>query len=358
MEDLKGLILSGGAGTRLRPITHTSAKQLVPVANKPVLFYGIEALVEAGIREIGVIIAPETGEEIRHAAGDGSDFGASITYIEQEAPLGLAHALLTAEEYLGQSPFVMYLGDNLLRDGITDLVVVFRRSEPDALILLTRVDDPSSYGVAELNGERVIRLVEKPKDPPSDLALVGVYMFTPSIFEAAHSIEPSGRGELEITDAIDSLIATDRRVESHIVKGWWKDTGKLEDMLEANRLVLEDIKPRIDGELDSESRVEGRVAIEKGARLERTVVRGPAIIGADTQLTDSYIGPYTAIDRDVVIIGSEVEHSIVLAGSSIRNLHARMEASLLGKNVSLSRSEGMPKTLRFLVGDNADISIP
>jgi glucose-1-phosphate thymidylyltransferase len=358
MEDLKGLILSGGAGTRLRPITHTSAKQLVPVANKPVLFYGIEALVEAGIREIGVIIAPETGEEITQAAGDGSDFGASITYIEQEAPLGLAHALLTAEDFLGQSPFVMYLGDNLLRDGITDLVEVFRRSEPDALILLTHVDDPSSYGVAELNGERVVRLVEKPQDPPSDLALVGVYMFTPAIFEAAHSIEPSGRGELEITDAIDTLIESDLRVEPHIVKGWWKDTGKLEDMLEANRLVLEDIEPRIDGELDSESRVEGRVAIEKGARLERTVVRGPAIIGAGTRLTDAYIGPYTAIDRDVVIIGSEVEHSIVLAGSSIRNLHARMEASLLGKNVSLSRSEGMPKTLRFLVGDNADISIP
>jgi len=358
MEALKGLILSGGAGTRLRPITHTSAKQLVPVANKPVLFYGIEALVEAGITDIGVIIAPETGDEIRQAAGDGSEFGARITYIEQEAPLGLAHALLTAEEYLGQSPFVMYLGDNLLRDGITDLVEVFRGSEPDALILLTRVDDPSSYGVAELNGERVVRLVEKPKDPPSDLALVGVYMFTPAIFEAAHSIEPSARGELEITDAIDSLIEGDRRVESHIVKGWWKDTGKLEDMLEANRLVLEDIEPRIEGELDSESRVEGRVAIERGAKLERTVVRGPAIIGAGAQLTDAYVGPYTAIDRDVVITGSEIEHSIVLAGSSIRNLHARMEASLLGKNVSLSRSEGMPKTLRLLVGDNADISIP
>jgi glucose-1-phosphate thymidylyltransferase len=358
MEGLKGLILSGGAGTRLRPITHTSAKQLVPVANKPVLFYGIEALVEAGIKEIGVIIAPETGEEIRQAAGDGSDFGARITYIEQEAPLGLAHALLTAEEYLGQSPFVMYLGDNLLRDGITDLVEVFRSSEPDALILLTHVADPSSYGVAELNGERVVRLVEKPKDPPSDLALVGVYMFTPAIFEAAHSIKPSGRGELEITDAIDTLIESDRRVESHIVKGWWKDTGKLEDMLEANRLVLDDIEPRIDGELDSESRVEGRVAIEAGAKLERTIVRGPAIIGAGARLSDAYIGPYTAIDRDVVITGSEIEHSIVLAGSSIRNLHARMEASLLGKNVSLSRSEGMPKTLRFLVGDNADISIP
>jgi glucose-1-phosphate thymidylyltransferase len=330
----------------------------VPVANKPVLFYGIEALVEAGITEIGVIIAPQTGDEIRQAAGDGSNFGARITYLEQEAPLGLAHALLTAEQYLGQSPFVMYLGDNLLRDGITDLVEVFRGSEPDALILLTQVDDPSSYGVAELNGDRVVGLVEKPKDPPSDMALVGVYMFTPAIFDAAHSIKPSGRGELEITDAIDTLIDRNLRVESHIVKGWWKDTGRLEDMLEANRLVLEDIQPRIDGELDSESRVEGRVAIEEGAKLERTVVRGPAIIGAGARLTDAYVGPYTAIDRDVVITGSEIEHSIVLAGSSIRNLHARMEASLLGKNVSLSRSEGMPKTLRFLVGDNADISIP
>ena len=358
MEALKGLILSGGAGTRLRPITHTSAKQLVPVANKPVLFYGIEALVEAGITEIGVIIAPQTGDEIRQAAGDGSNFGARITYLEQEAPLGLAHALLTAEQYLGQSPFVMYLGDNLLRDGITDLVEVFRGSEPDALILLTQVDDPSSYGVAELNGDRVVGLVEKPKDPPSDMALVGVYMFTPAIFDAAHSIKPSGRGELEITDAIDTLIDRNLRVESHIVKGWWKDTGRLEDMLEANRLVLEDIQPRIDGELDSESRVEGRVAIEEGAKLERTVVRGPAIIGAGARLTDAYVGPYTAIDRDVVITGSEIEHSIVLAGSSIRNLHARMEASLLGKNVSLRRSEGMPKTLRLLVGDNADISIP
>jgi glucose-1-phosphate thymidylyltransferase len=352
------LILSGGAGTRLRPITHTSAKQLVPVANKPVLFYGIEALVDAGITEIGVIIAPETGEEVKQAAGDGSAFGAKITYVEQEAPLGLAHALLTAEEFLGQSPFVMYLGDNLLRDGIVELVDVFRRNEPDALILLTPVDDPSSYGVAELNGDRVVRLVEKPKDPPSDLALVGVYMFTPAIFEAAHSIKPSDRGELEITDAIDVLIDSELRVEPHVVKGWWKDTGKLEDMLEANRLVLEDIEQRIEGELDESSRVEGRVVIESGAKLERTVVRGPAIIGSGTRITDSYIGPYTAIDRDVVITGSEVEHSIVLAGSSIRDLHARMEASLLGKNVSLSRSEGMPKTLRFLVGDNADISIP
>jgi glucose-1-phosphate thymidylyltransferase len=357
MEELKGLILSGGAGTRLRPITHTSAKQLVPVANKPVLFYGIEALVDAGVTEIGVIIAPETGEEIKAAAGDGSRFGASLTYIEQEEPLGLAHALLTAEGFLGSSPFVMYLGDNLLANGIVDLVDRFRESEPDALILLTHVDDPSSYGVAELNGDQVVRLVEKPKDPPSDLALVGVYMFGSSVFEAAHSIKPSGRGELEITDAIDVLIDSGRRVEPHIVRGWWKDTGKLEDMLEANRLVLEDLEGSVEGEL-IDSQVEGRVVIEKEAHLERTRVRGPAVIGFGTRISDSYIGPYTAIDSDVVITGSEIEHSIILAGSSIRDLHARMEASLLGRNVTLTRSEGRPKALRLLVGDNAEIAIP
>ena len=357
MEELKGLILSGGAGTRLRPITHTSAKQLVPVANKPVLFYGIEALVEAGITEIGIIIAPETGDEIRDAAGDGSDFGASFTYVEQAEPLGLAHAMLTASDFLDDSAFVMYLGDNLLRDGMVDLVEDFRSSEPDALILLTSVDDPESYGVAELDGDRVKRLVEKPKDPPSDLALVGVYMFTPAIHDAARSIKPSARGELEITDAIQSLIDDGHRVEPHIVKGWWKDTGRLEDMLEANRLVLEDLESRVDGTL-VDSRVEGRVVIEEGARLERTLVRGPAIIGAGARISDAYVGPYTAIDRDVIITGSEIEHSIVLAGSSIRDLHARMEASLLGKNVRLTRSDGMPKTLQFLVGDNAEIAIP
>jgi glucose-1-phosphate thymidylyltransferase len=357
MKELKGLILSGGAGTRLRPITHTSAKQLVPVANKPVLFYGIEALVEAGITEIGVIIAPETGDEIRKAAGDGSRFGAKLTYIEQEAPLGLAHALLTAEDFIRQNPFVMYLGDNLLRDGIVDLVDAFRSSEPEALILLTSVDDPSSYGVAELDGDRVVRLVEKPEDPPSDLALVGVYMFTPAIFEAAHSIKPSGRGELEITDAIDVLIDAGRRVESHIVKGWWKDTGRLEDMLEANRLVLEDLEGKADGEL-IDSEVVGRVLIEDGARLENTRVRGPAVIAGGAQIADSYIGPYTAIGADVVVRGSEIEHSIVLEGSVIEDLPARMEGSLLGKGVRLTRSDGMPKTMQFLVGDNADIAIP
>ena len=249
----------------------------------------------------------------------------------------------------------MYLGDNLLRDGINALVGAFREHEPEALILLTRVPDPWHYGVAELDGGRVTRLVEKPKDPPSDMALVGVYMFTPAIFQAARAIEPSWRDELEITDAIQQLIDGGNRVESHTVSGWWKDTGQLADMLEANRLVLEDVERRMDGNADSESRVEGRVAIEAGAKLERSVVRGPAIIGAGARVVDSYVGPYTSIDRDVEIVGSEVEHSILLAGASVRDLETRIEASLLGRNVSLSRTHEMPKTLRMIVGDNSQV---
>src|SRR5689334_20261232 len=306
MQALKGLILSGGKGTRLRPITHTSAKQLVPVANKPVLFYGIEAMAQAGIREVGIIIAPETGEEIRAAAGDGSRFGVEITYIVQDEPAGLAHAVLTAEPFLADSPFVMYLGDNLLQGGMTDLVEQFREHEPQALILLTRVPDPQNYGVAELGpgGRGVVRLVEKPSEPPSDLALVGVYMFTPLVHTAAKAISPSARGELEITDAIQWLVDEGHTVESHIVRGWWKDTGRLEDMLEANRLILETLERRVDGEL-VESQVAGRVVVEAGARLERTTVRGPAIIGAGAELRDAYIGPYTAVGAGCVIEHAE-----------------------------------------------------
>jgi len=357
VDVLKGLILSGGAGTRLRPITHTSAKQLVPVANKPVLFYGIEALVDAGVKEIGIIIAPETGDEIREAVGDGSAFGAEITYILQDEPAGLAHAVLTAEEFVGGSPFVMYLGDNLLADGLRGLVSTFRADEPDALILLTPVDDPSSYGVAELDGERVVRLIEKPKDPPSNLALVGVYLFGPLIFEAARALKPSWRGELEITEAIDKLIDDGRRVQSEVVKGWWKDTGQLADMLEANRLVLEEIETRLEGEIDAASKVEGRVVIDAGASLTNSVVRGPAVIGAGACIEDAYIGPYTSIGEGVHIRRSEVEHSIILAGSVVEDLGTRMEASLLGREVKLTRSDGMPKTLRMLVGDKSEIKI-
>jgi len=353
---MKGLILSGGKGTRLRPITHTSAKQLVPVANKPVLFYGIEAMAAAGIEQIGIIIAPETGDEIRSVAGDGSAFGVRIEYIEQDAPLGLAHAVLTAEPFIGDSPFVMYLGDNLLRDGITALTETFASEQPDALILLTPVPDPEHYGVAELSDGRVARLVEKPSDPQSDLALVGVYMFTPSIFEAARAIEPSARGELEITDAIQWLVDGGRRVDPHIVHGWWKDTGQVQDMLEANRLILDDIEERHDGEI-VDSRVEGRVCIEKGARLERATVRGPAVIGAGATIVDAYIGPYTAIGEDVTISKAELEHSIVLANSQICDLESRVEASLIGRNVNIGRGPAMPRAYRFVVGDNAEISI-
>ncbi len=357
MERLKGLILSGGRGTRLRPITYTSAKQLVPVANRPVLFYGIEAMAKAGIEEIGIIIAPETGDEIRECVGDGSQFGVRIEYIVQDEPAGLAHAVLTAEPFLGEDPFVMYLGDNLLQGGIADLVQAFRDSKPDALILLTAVDDPENFGVAELDDGRVIRLQEKPPQPKTNLALVGVYMFTAGIHDAARAIQPSARGELEITDAIQHLVDTGMRVEPHIVEGWWKDTGRLEDMLEANRLVLDTIETRVDGALDAASSCDGRVVVEAGAELVRSTVRGPAIIGAGARLTDAYVGPYSAIGADCVIERAEVEHSIMLAGSEVHDLPARLESSLLGRGARVTRDNGQPRALRLLVGDNSEIGL-
>ncbi len=357
MQALKGLILSGGKGTRLRPITYTSAKQLVPVANKPVLFYGIEAMARAGIREVGIIIAPETGDEIRAAAGDGTRFGVSITYIVQDQPLGLAHAVLTAEGFLGSAPFVMYLGDNLLQGGIEDLVAAFRSSGPDALILLTPVPDPEQYGVAELHQGKVVQLVEKPSEPKTDLALVGVYMFTDCVHAAARAIEPSGRGELEITDAIQYLLDAGMRVESHIVLGWWKDTGRLDDMLDANRLILDTIEPRCEGEL-KDAQIDGRVVIEAGAQILRSTIRGPAIIGAGAKLTDAYVGPYTAVGEGCTIERAEVEHSILLADCVVRDLDGRVESSLLGRNVRINRDSHQPRAYRFMVGDNSEIAVP
>ncbi len=356
MSELKGLILSGGAGTRLRPITHTSAKQLVPVANKPVLFYGIEALVEAGVTEIGIVIAPETGDEIREAVEDGSALGANVTYIEQSEPAGLAHAVLTAEPFLGDSSFVMYLGDNLLRNGIVDLVEGFERERPDASIMLTPVADPSSYGVAELDGEKVVSLVEKPEHPPSNLALVGVYLFSPKIIEASRQLEPSWRGELEITEAIQSLIESGGDVRSRIVGGWWKDTGRLDDMLEANRLVLDEIVSSDEGSSE-DSRLEGRVVIEEGAVVRRSLVRGPVTIGRDAVIEDSYIGPYTSLGDRVEVRRSEIEHSIVLSDSVVEDLPNRLEASLLGRRVRVVKSDGPARTLKMLVGDRSEIEL-
>jgi glucose-1-phosphate thymidylyltransferase len=354
---VKGLILSGGKGTRLRPITHTSAKQLIPVANKPVLFYGIEAIAAAGIEEIGIIIAPETGDEVRAAVADGSRFGVRVTYIVQDSPAGLAHAVLTAEPFLGTEPFVMYLGDNLLQGGITDLVERFRTGACDALILLTPVPDPENYGVAELDGERVVRLIEKPRSPQSDLALVGVYMFTASVHDAARAIKPSARGELEITDAIQHLVDHGLRVEPHIVQGWWKDTGQLADMLDANRLILDTLEARCDGVLE-ESQLDGRVVVGAGAHLQRSTVRGPAIIGADVRLIDAYVGPYTAVGDGCVIQSAEVEHSILLAGCEVRELDGRVESSLLGRNVRISSDDRQPRAYRFMLGDNSEVWVP
>jgi glucose-1-phosphate thymidylyltransferase len=353
---LKGLVLSGGAGTRLRPITQTSAKQLVPVANKPVLFYGLEALREAGVTDIGIVVG-DTQAEIEAAVGDGSALGVSVTYIRQAAPLGLAHAVLTAEEFLAGSPFVMYLGDNLLRDGITELVSRFRDGSSDAMILLQRVPDPESYGVAELEGGRVVRLVEKPAEPLSDLALVGVYMFSASIMDSAKAIRPSARGELEITDAIQHLIDRGLSVEPHEVTGWWKDTGRIEDMLEANRLILDVLEPRVGGEVDGESTIEGRVVIEPGARLVRSSVRGPAIIGAGALVEDSYIGPYSAISPGVVVRRAEVEHSIILEDSRVEDLDARVESSLIGRGVTIARTAAKPRAYRLMLGDSSYVGL-
>ena len=351
MEQLKGLILSGGKGTRLRPITYTSAKQLVPVANKPVLFYGIEAMAAAGIREVGIIIAPETGGEIREAAGDGSQFGVEITYIEQDAPLGLAHAVLTAEPFLGSDPFVMYLGDNLLQGGIQELVAAFRRNQPEALILLTRVPDPQNYGVAELDADGgVMRLVEKPAEPASDLALVGVYMFTPRIHEAARAIQPSGRGELEITDAIQWLVDSEHPVESHVVRGWWKDTGRLDDMLEANRLILETLDRRVEGEL-TDSQIEGRVVVEPGARARALDRPRP---GRDRRGSAARRRLHRPVHGDRAPLHDRVggdralDPARGLLGQGPRRPHGVLTA---GRDVVIARGERQPRAYRFMVGD-------
>ena len=355
---MKGLILSGGKGTRLRPLTFTQAKQLVPVANKPVLFYGIEALVGAGIRDIGIIVG-DTKAEIREAVGDGRRWGddVRVSYIDQSEPLGLAHAVLIAEEFLAGEPFVMYLGDNILKSGIVSLVDSFRKRKPNALILLTPVPNPRMFGVAELENGKVVRLVEKPQEPKSNLALVGVYMFDSHIFEAAKAIKPSRRNELEITDAIQFLVDSGYEVQPHLVSGWWKDTGKIEDILEANRLILETISGAVLGAVDDASRISGEVIIEKGVSVRSSTIRGPAIIGAGTEIADSYIGPFTSIQKNCRIIQTEIEHSIVLEGSEIVDVGSRIDESLIGREVRIYKCPPKPLAYRFMVGDKSEIGL-
>jgi glucose-1-phosphate thymidylyltransferase len=353
---MKALVLSGGSGTRLRPITHTSAKQLVPVANKPVLFYGLEAIAAAGITDVGIVVG-DTAPAIEAAVGDGSRFGISVTYIRQQAPLGLAHAVLVARDFLGDDDFVMYLGDNFIVGGITDLVEEFAATRPSARIMLARVSDPRSFGVAELDAEgRVTRLEEKPQEPKSDLALVGVYLFTPAVHEAVAALKPSWRGELEITEAIQWLLDNDRTVNSTTITGYWKDTGNVTDMLEVNRLVLEGVAPRLDGHIEAGCEIIGRVVVEAGAHVAASRIVGPVIIGADSKITGAYVGPYTAIGAGCSIDDCEIEYSIVLSRASIRGVR-RIEASLIGHDAEVTPAPRVPRAHRLVLGDHSKVQI-
>jgi len=353
---MKGLILSGGKGTRLRPITYTSAKQLVPVANKPVLFRVIEAIKEAGITDIGIVVG-ETAPEIKAAVGDGSRWNVQITYIRQKEPLGLAHAVKISRDFLTNDRFVMFLGDNVIEGGISPLIRQFGESDWNSQIVLTRVPNPQQFGVAELNEGRIVRLVEKPRNPPSNLALVGIYMFDQTIFKAVDSIAPSWRGELEITDAIQWLVEQNYTVYPYVHEGWWIDTGKMEDMLDANRLVLDELEPYEAGYVDRDSKLVGKVTLEQGAEIINSVIRGPAIIGQETRIINSYIGPFTSIHHHCVIRDSEVEHSIVMENSQILDIPQRIEDSLIGCNVEITRSPLKPRAHKLILGDNSRVGI-
>lgn len=353
---MKGLILAGGFGTRLRPLTYTGAKQLIPVANKPIIYYGIEALAKIGVSEIGIIVG-DTKEEVMATVGMGDKWGIKIQYINQESPLGLAHAIKISRNFLNDAPFMMYLGDNILKDNLSQLVDQFQKNRPNALILLTEVSNPEAFGVAIIDEKgRVKKLIEKPKQPPSNLALVGIYLFDKEIFRAIENIKPSWRNELEITDAIQWLLDNNYQVESQTVKGWWKDTGKPEDIIDANLLILEDIESDNQGKV-LDSTINGRVKIGKGALLEKSIVRGPAIIGDNARIIRAYVGPFSSIGNNVIIESSEVECSVIMDGAIIRNLEKRIDRSILGKNVVINQIDESPRTHKFILGDQSYVEI-
>jgi glucose-1-phosphate thymidylyltransferase len=357
-DDIKGVVLSGGKATRLRPFSYTGAKQLVPIANKPILFYAIEALVEAGVKDIAVIIG-DTGPQVREALGDGARFGARLTFIEQDAPRGIAHAVKIARDFVGPARFVVFLGDNFLRGGIVPFVKAFRDSRADAQILLTPVPDASQVGVALLDGEgRPVRLVEKPNEFVSDLAIMGIYMFDSRFFEAVEQIRPSARGELEITDAIQKLIDMGADVRAEVVRERWIDTGKFDDLLAANRLVLEDIEPEVADATVEGSTLHGRVVLQKGARVINSVVHGPTIIGENTEVVDSYVGPYTSIYHDCYLRNTEIECSVVLERSRIENPGSRIHESLIGRDVEFSGEAAKPRAFRLILGDFSKVRVP
>ncbi len=352
---MKALVLAGGRGTRLRPLTYTMAKQLIPVANVPILHYVMRHLEEAQVHDVGVIVSPETGDQVR-ASLEAGRFTLEFTYILQEAPLGLAHAVKVARSFLRDEPFVMYLGDNLIGRGIRHLVAEFLDRQLDALVLLKEVQDPTRFGVAELDGAgRVRRLVEKPQQPPSNLALVGVYLFGPAVHEAVDEIQPSWRGELEITDAIQRLVDKQRKVHSALLDSWWLDTGKKDDLLEANRVVLDEwVHREVAGEVDEGSRVVGRVRVEPGARVVRSEVRGPVVVGGGAVVEDSFVGPFTSVGPGCTVRGSVLQHSVLLEGAVVEGVQ-RLEDSVVGKNAVVRRAHGNHRAVRLLVGDDAEV---
>jgi glucose-1-phosphate thymidylyltransferase len=356
---MKAIILSGGRGTRLRPLTYTGAKQLVPVANKPILWYGIESICEAGITEIGIIISPETGEEVKAKTGDGSQFGAKITYILQDQPAGLAHAVKIAQPFLGDEPFVMYLGDNLVQSELALFLEQFATHSLDALTLLCPVPNPSAFGVAKVDEKgRLLQLVEKPKVPPSNLALVGIYIFSPVIHQAIASIQPSPRGELEITDAIQALIDWQKPVEARQIRGWWLDTGKKDDLLEANRVILDTcLESKVEGEIDDRSQIIGRVQIGAGSKVINCTIRGPVTIGKNCHLENCFIGPYSSVADHATLIEADLEHSVILAGAKVEGIHQRIVDSVIGQRAHLEAAARRPKALRFMIGDDCKIEL-
>ncbi len=355
---MKALVLSGGKGTRLRPITYTGAKQLVQIANRPILAYVLDNIASVGIKDVGMIISPETGDEIRQTIGDGSAWGLSIEYILQAEPGGLAHAVNTGREFLGDDPFVMYLGDNLIGCGIEQFVETFESTDSDAVILLKQVPNPSSFGVAEIDSSgKILNLEEKPKNPKSDLALVGIYIFSPEIHKAIGEIKPSARGELEITDAIQRLITTGHPVLSHVLDTWWLDTGKKDDLLEANTIVLDEwFKRSIEGEVDESSQVTGRVTVAAGATVKNSTLRGPIVIGEGAVVEDSFIGPYTSIGNNTRIIRSIIEHCVVLSGAVVDHVD-RMEDSILGRNARVVKCHHKHEALRLMIGDDSVVEV-
>ncbi|MCT7949177.1 glucose-1-phosphate thymidylyltransferase [Ancylothrix sp. C2] len=356
---MKALILSGGKGTRLRPLTYTGAKQLVPVANKPILWYGLEDIIGAGITEIGIIISPETGEEVKAKTGNGEKFGVNITYILQEKPAGLAHAVKVAQPFLGDDSFIMYLGDNIIQSELQTFLETFKKQDLDALIMLRKVSNPSAFGVAKVdeNGQ-VLQLIEKPKNPPSNLALVGIYFFSKTIHEAIDNIQPSARGELEITDAIQKLLDWEKPVKACTLEGWWLDTGKKDDLLEANRIILDtQLSPSVKGEVDEKSQIIGRVQIGTGTKVVNSSIRGPVIIGENCYLENCFIGPYTSIADEVTLIEGDLEHSVVLKGAKISGIHQRIVDSVIGQRAQLGVANMRPKALRFMIGDDCQVEL-